>query len=355
LKKIFIIAEAGVNHNGDISMARRLVDCAAEAGADAVKFQTFRANSLATTGAKKAEYQKQTTGREESQLAMLQRLELSQQDHLALIAHCRDENIQFLSAPFDIESQIFLTDQLGLSLIKLPSGEITNAPLLLSTAQSGVDIILSTGMCTLEDVRQALGVLAYGYQGGESPGVEAFETAFETGIELLRGKVTLLHCTTEYPAPFEDTNLLAIHTLAKTFGFRVGFSDHTLGISAPIAATALGATVIEKHLTLDRSLPGPDQAASLTPDEFSEMVNGIRNIEQALGDGVKAPRPSELKNRPIARKSLVALRPIKAGEKFTEANLGTKRPGDGLAPIFFWALLGTKSAHNLTTDELIRR
>jgi len=323
-------------------MALALVDAAAGAGANAVKFQTFKADNVISAGVEKAEYQKQATDSGESQLEMLQRLELSHDLHHELFDHCRKKGIRFLSTPFDANSLRFLVDDLKLDTLKIPSGEITNGPLLLQAGTSGCDIILSTGMSTLDEVTEALGVLAFGLTGGEQPSPDAFRDDFnsDAGKKALREKVTLLHCTTEYPAPFEDANLSAMDTMRDAFGLRVGLSDHTPGIAVAIAATALGASVIEKHFTLDRSLPGPDHQASLEPNELKEMIEGIRAVEQSLGDGNKQLQPSEVKNKAIVRKSLVALEPVKAGEPFTEDNLGVKRPGGGASPMEYWDRLG---------------
>ena len=353
---VTIIAEAGVNHNGEIEMAHRLIDVAAEAGADAVKFQTFKAGLLATEAAPKADYQNATTGHAESQLAMLKRLELPAAWHRELIDRCRDRGLDFLSTPFDRQSLGFLVDDLDLKTLKMASGEITNGPLLLQASQSGRDIILSTGMSTLQEVEDALAILAFGFTDpGGTPGRQAFRAAFASaaGRAALSEKVVILHCTTEYPAPVGDTNLAAMETLRNAFGLPVGLSDHTEGIAIPIAAAALGAQVIEKHFTLDRTLPGPDHKASVEPGELTAMIAGIRAVEAALGDGVKGPKPSEMKNMDIARKSLVALRPISAGEPFSEDNLGAKRPGSGVSPMDYWDWLGKKAPRDFKPDEAL--
>ncbi len=358
---ITVIAEAGVNHNGDIERALALVDAAAEAGADVVKFQTFEPTALATANAPQADYQIRNDGGSQnppgSQLAMLQDLALSHRDHHRLLARCGERGIEFLSSPFDAGSARFLIDDLALPRLKLGSGELSNAPLLLQIARSGRSLILSTGMAEPEDIRQALGVLAFGYLNEDvAPSTAAFASAFDrmAGYQALERRVTLLHCTTEYPAPFEDINLRAMDSLRQTFGLAVGFSDHSPGIAMPIAAAARGACVIEKHVTLDRNLPGPDHRASLEPDELRAMVEGIRQVEQALGDGKKRIADSEHKNRNVARKSLVAARAIRTGELFSEHNLTSKRPGDGLAPIHYWALLGQPAQQNYVADEAIR-
>lgn len=350
---VFIIAEAGVNHNGSIDLALQLVDAAARTGADAVKFQTFKSSNLVTSLAPKAEYQVQSTGSGESQLEMLRKLELSREDHEKLIARCAEKNIEFISTPFDLESLALLVD-LGVGRIKIPSGELTNAPLLHAASRSGLPVILSTGMATLDEVREAVAVLAHGYAAQETaPSRDAFAAALEARPAALREKATLLHCTTEYPSPFADTNLRAMDTLAESFGLPAGLSDHTPGISVAIAAAARGAAVIEKHMTLDRTLPGPDHQASLDPEEFTRMVTSIREVSQALGSPIKQPAPSELRNLAIVRKSLVAARPIRKGDIFTEDNLTAKRPGGGLSPIQFWNLLGQTADRDYQPDEPI--
>lgn len=327
-----IIAEAGVNHNGDLVLAKHLVDVAAEAGADLVKFQTFSAERLATQSAPKANYQTRTTEQAQSQLAMLRQLELSAAMHKTLIAHCQARGIGFFSTGFDIPSLDYLAS-LGAERFKIPSGEITNLPYLRHVGAFGKTVILSTGMATLGEIEAAL---------------DALEAAGTT-----RRRITVLHCNTEYPTPMCDVNLLAMCTLREAFGVAVGYSDHTPGIEVPIAAVALGATVIEKHLTLDRDLPGPDHKASLEPEEFAAMVRAIRNIEQALGDGIKRPSPSETKNRPIARKSLVAARPIQAGEMFTPGNVTAKRPGTGISPMRWDEVMGKVARQDFAPDQLI--
>jgi N-acetylneuraminate synthase len=354
--KTYIIAEAGVNHNGSLEMARRLIEVAAESGADAVKFQTFRASAIVTRTAGKAEYQKATSGASESQYEMLKRLELDEEAHRSLLTYSNEKKVQFLSTPFDQESVDLLVQTLDLPLLKLSSGEITNASLLLKAARSGKPIILSTGMATLGDVETALGVLAFGYTNRDGlPGEAAFRAVYATaeGQTALRERVTLLHCTTEYPAPFTDVNLRAMETLSAAFGLRVGFSDHTEGITVPIAASALGATVIEKHFTLDRTLPGPDHKASLEPDELKQMVTAIRQVELALGTSRKYPSSTEIINAAVARKSIVVARYIKAGEPFTEENLTIKRPGGGISPLRYWELLGRPANRDYAPDEAV--
>lgn len=356
-KKTFIIAEAGVNHNGSIEMACALIDVAAAARADAVKFQTFKAAEVISRYAPKADYQKLTTSSGESQLEMVQKLELSEANHRRLINHAKTKKIEFLSTPFDLPSLRLLTDRFELSTIKIPSGEITNAPFLLEVARTGRKIILSTGMSTLGEVEAALGVLAFGYTSDQDtkPAYKTFLTAFasEVGQAALRDHVSLLHCTTEYPAPFTEVNLKAMDTLANAFGLPVGLSDHTMGIHIPIAAVALGAKIIEKHFTLDRALPGPDHAASLEPVELEQMVRSIRELEVALGDGIKRSTESEIKNRDIARKSLVAAKPILAGQVLVAEDIAIKRPGAGLSPMCYWDYLGSLADRNYSVDEML--
>jgi len=332
LNKTLIIAEAGVNHNGSIELARQLVDAAVAAGVDYVKFQTFKAEKIASRNATKASYQQKTTNANESQLAMLKKLELSKEDHLSLIEYCSKKNIQFLSTPFDLES-IDLLRELGIRLGKIPSGEITNLPYLRKMAKTFPQLILSTGMATMKEIEEALNVL------------------LNTGAN--KNSIVILHCNTEYPTPFEDVNLLAMPSIGKKFGVSFGYSDHTKGIEVPIAAIALGAVVIEKHFTLDRNMEGPDHKASLEPQELIEMVNSIRNIEKAVGSSVKEPSPSELKNITIARKSIVAATNINKGEIFTEGNLTVKRPGSGISPMQWDAVLGKKASRDFEADELI--
>ncbi|CAG1015725.1 partial N-acetylneuraminate synthase, partial [Anaerolineae bacterium] len=341
----YIIAEAGVNHNGSLDLAKQLVEVAAEAGADAVKFQTFKADKLVSCSAPKAEYQTKSTDADESQHEMIRKLELDERSHESLIEHCRACSIQFLSTPFDLESVDLLAGRFDLPCIKIPSGDITNAPLLLKIAQTGKPVILSTGMSTLGEIEDALGVLAFGYLSDSKPSIEAFLAAYCSceGQAILQDKVTLLHCTTEYPAPIEDVSLKVMDTLRSAFGLPVGYSDHTEGIAVPIAAVARGAVIIEKHFTLDRNLPGPDHKASLEPTELKQLVAAIRIVERALGSGRKHPRPSELKNINVARKSLVASRTITAGESFAAENLAVKRPANGLSPMQYWDLLNRKA------------
>ena len=331
-EKTLLIAEAGVNHNGDLQLAKNLVDAAAQAGADVVKFQTFTANRLATGRAEQAAYQQEALAKSQGQLAMLQQLELKPEHHVELIDYCQQQGIEFLSTAFDPLS-IQLLASLKLKRWKIPSGEITNLPYLRQIGNQGQPVILSTGMATLGEIEAALAVL-------EQAGTP-------------RTEITVLHCTTEYPAPPEEVNLLAMSSIAQAFGVAVGYSDHTDGIAVPIAAVAMGATVIEKHLTLDRKLPGPDHKASLEPDQFAAMVRGIRTIEQSLGDGIKRPTPCEKANLPVVRKSLVAARPIRVGELFSEANLTAKRPGTGVSPMQWDAWIGRPASRDFAADELI--
>lgn len=353
--KTFIIAEAGVNHNGSIDMARQLIDVAADAGADAVKFQTFKAEKIISRSAPKAPYQLLSTDAPETQLDMLQKLELDHAAHQQLSAYCREKAIEFMATPFDLES-VNLLVELGVRRIKIASGEITNAPLLLKIARTGLPVIMSTGMATLGEIEAALGVLAFGYLGMvQRPSLSGFRETFgmPEGQQALKSKTTLLHCTTEYPAPFADVNLRAMETMAAAFGLPVGYSDHTAGIAVAIAAAARGAAVVEKHFTLDKGLPGPDHQASLDPRELRSLVLSIRQVEAALGSPLKVSSPSELKNRDIVRKSLVAARSIRKGERFSEDNLTSKRPGNGISPLCHWDWLGRVAEKDYQPDEII--
>lgn len=331
MQRVFIIAEAGINHNGNIEIAKKLVDVASEAGADAVKFQSFKAEKLVSRNAKKAEYQKNTTDKSESPLDMLKRLELDFKNHKELISYCGKRNIIFLSSPFDLES-IDLLNRLGVEIFKIPSGEINNLPYLRKIGKLKKKVILSTGMSTLDEIKDALDILR------------------ENGTT----DIIVLHCNTEYPTRVEDVNLRAMETIRRTFNIEVGYSDHTLGIEVPIAAVAMGAAVIEKHFTLDKNMEGPDHKASLEPNELREMVRAIRNIERALGDGIKKPSNSELKNVNIVRKSIVAKRYIKKGEVLTEENLTVKRPGDGISPMKWDEVIGRVADKDYEEDELIQ-
>lgn len=354
-QRVRIIAEAGVNHNGSLEKALQLIDIAKDSGADIVKFQTFKAEAVSNHSAPKAEYQKQNNPGEESQLEMLKRLELDERAHQSLIAHCREINIQFLSTPFDIASLEMLDKRFDIPQIKIPSGEITNLPFLLKVAGTKKPVILSTGMSSLGEVELALAALAFGYRGSGRPSIHAFQEVFNSpaGQETLAEKVTLLHCTTEYPAPFQEVNLNAMDTLKAAFGLPVGLSDHTPGIAVSIAAVGRGATVIEKHFTIDRNLPGPDHRASLEPEELKSLAQAIRQVEAALGDFRKCPAPSELKNRAVARKSLVAACDIPQGTVFNEQNVGMKRPGTGISPVAYWEIMGKKAQRDFKQDELI--
>ena len=327
-----VIAEAGVNHNGDLQLAKNLVAAASDAGADVVKFQTFQASKLVTDYAEQATYQQKALKDSEGQLAMLKRLELKPDQHAELIDYCHYKNIEFLSTAFDIPS-IQSLESLNLKRWKIPSGEITNLPYLRQIGSQGRPVILSTGMANLAEIESALSVLE------------------ESGTP--RTQITVLHCTTEYPAPVEEVNLRAMKSISCAFGVKVGYSDHTEGIAVPIAAVAMGATLIEKHLTLDREMPGPDHQASLEPDQFAAMVQGIRTIEQALGDGIKRPTRSEQRNLSVTRKSLVAALPIRAGDLFTEDNLTAKRPGTGISPMYWDAWIGRKASRDFAVDEMI--
>jgi len=357
MTKTLVIAEAGVNHNGDEKLGFALVDAACAAGADIVKFQSFKAGKLVSKHAKQAEYQATNTGIVESQYDMLKRLELGRDVHHKLKTYCDKKGIEFLSTAFDSDSLGFLVGELGLKRLKLPSGEITNAPLVLAHARTGCEIIVSTGMASLSDIEQVLGIIAFGLidKTTQKPTKSAFRQAYSSGEgqQALRDKVILLHCTTEYPAPSCDINLKAMDTMAQAFPCAVGYSDHSEGITVPIAAVSRGACLLEKHFTLDRSLPGPDHLASLEPDELKAMVDGIRMVELALGDGIKGPRPSELKNIDIARKSLVVAEPIKKGERFSEQNLTVKRPGNGISPMDYWDFIGTVAEKDYEVDEVV--
>ena len=333
MNKVLIIVEAGVNHNGSIQIAKQLVDKAVEAGVDIIKYQTFKSEKLVSKTAKQAEYQQRNIGkRDEGQLAMLRKLELSAEDHYELIRYCKERNIRFLSTAFDMESIDFL-HSLNMGLWKIPSGEITNYPYIKKIASFMEPVILSTGMCELSDIEAALNVL------------------IEEGVS--KEQITILHCNTEYPTPYSDVNLKAMLEIGEKFGVQIGYSDHTRGIEVPIAAVALGATIIEKHFTLYKNMEGPDHKASLEPDELKFMVSAIRNIEQALGTGHKIISESERKNMEVARKSIVAAFPIKEGELLTEDNLTVKRPGNGISPMRWNEVIGTAAIKDFDEDELI--
>ncbi|MCX7121848.1 MAG: N-acetylneuraminate synthase [Gammaproteobacteria bacterium] len=356
--KTTIIAEAGVNHNGNINLALQLIDAAAEAGADVVKFQTFCAEELVSTSAPKANYQLRSTDPAESQYEMLKKLELTHEQHYFLKKHCEKRNIAFLSTPFDSISADFLLDKMKLNTIKISSGEITTAPLLLQIARYQPNTILSTGMATLGEIEDALAIIAFGFLNtNEAPSTEAFIKAYASieGQIKLKQKVTLLHCTSDYPAKFDAIHLRAMDTLKSAFDLPVGYSDHSMGIAVPIAAVARGATVIEKHFTLDRSLPGPDHLASLEPLELKNMVKSIREVECALGSTLKIPTQSELEIKNVARKSLMAAKTIIKNELFTEKNLSMQRPGIGISPMRYWDYLGSCATQNYQEDEPIQK
>ncbi|WP_337995041.1 N-acetylneuraminate synthase [Paenibacillus thermotolerans] len=353
-QETYIIAEAGVNHNGSLDMALELVDKAAECKANAVKFQTFKAKALVSKNTPKAEYQKKTD-EAENQYEMLNKLELSEDAHFILMERCKKRNIDFLSSPFDYESARFLVETLQLPIIKVASGEIANAPMLYYLAQNNKKLILSTGMSTLSDIEKALAVLSYGYLKGTEPGERNFIEAYFSaqGQDALSKNVTLLHCTTEYPAPYNEINLAVMATLSSAFELPIGYSDHTEGITIPVAAVARGAKVIEKHFTLNRDLPGPDHRSSLEPNEFKEMVESIRKVEAAIGNSKKIPTASELRNQSVVHKSIVAKGNIKAGELFTNENITVKRPGGGIPPLRYWDVLGRKATRDYIEDERI--
>lgn len=354
---VFVVAEAGVNHNGSLSTAIDMVDVASASGADAVKFQTFRASAMIQQAAPKAAYQVAATGSSQSQREMIAALELSADAHVAISQHCVSRGIRFLSTPFDHESLELLTSSLGMSTIKIPSGEVTNLPFVLDIGRRAKDIILSTGMCTMREIETALKVLAFAFDrstSGRLPSRTELATPL-TGIErsLLTGRVTVLQCTTEYPAPIDEANLQAMVAIREAFGLAVGYSDHTLGSTAAISAVALGATVIEKHFTMDKNQPGPDHRASLEPDELKRYVQAIRDVTLSMGDGVKAPSASEQKNIYVARKSIVAASHIAKGEELTATNMTFKRPGTGRQPVEYFELLGTKATRDYEEDEQI--
>jgi len=412
-RSVFVIAEAGVNHNGDSDLAMQMVDVASEAGADAIKFQTFDAKALVTSSAPKAHYQQAVTDNAESQQQMLAKLQLDRETHFRVKRRAEEHGLLFMSSAFDSQSLSFLANDLGLSLLKIPSGEITNGPFLLEHAQTNRDLVLSTGMSTLGEVKTALSVLAFGLTGGNSPSIHAFNEAFaskagqealrahvtllhcttqypasfdsvnlkvlvsmqaafgltggkspsidafnkvfvsEEGQGALRRHVTLLHCTTQYPAPYDSVNLNALVSMQAAFGLRIGYSDHTPGSVVVSAAVALGARVIEKHFTLDKNFPGPDHKASLEPSELRQMVDSIRTVEQSLGNGEKGPHDTELDNRLVARKSLVAARAITKGELFSRDSVAVKRPGTGRSPMEYWDILGRASSKSYEFDEFL--
>ncbi len=356
MTKTFIIAEAGVNHNGSLDLAFQLVDAAVESGVDAVKFQTYKTENLVTKNAMQAQYQEKNIGKVSSQFEMLKNLELSYENFKKLKRYCDENNIRFLSTPFDLDSVDFLIKELGINLIKIPSGEITNAPYLYKIASSGVDMIMSTGMATTMEIHHSLAFLAFGLANNIDLSFNKVTDFYETdeAKELLKEKVRILHCTTEYPTPFEEINLNAMESIKEEFQLDVGLSDHSKGILVPVAAVAKGATIIEKHFTLDKSMVGPDHKASLNPNELMEMVRSIRIIEKALGEKIKGPTQSEIKNKPIARKSIVAARLIKKGEVFSIENLAIKRPGTGVEPYYYWDYIGKIAEKDYEEDEVIQ-
>ncbi|SFK81439.1 N-acetylneuraminate synthase [Paenibacillus sp. 1_12] len=355
--RIYIVAEIGVNHNGSVDLAKKLVDAATDAGADAVKLQSFQARSLVSESAPKAAYQQHTTDASESQYNMLHKLQLSTEAHRIIAAYCKLRNIDLLSTPFDMESLSLLADELDVPIIKVASGDITHAPLLEKIARTGKKVIVSTGMSTLGEIEQALAMLAFGFTQPQTavPTLSRIRHAYisEEGQNTLGRLVTLLHATTDYPARFEDANLRALHTLSAAFRLPIGLSDHTEGIAVPIAAAALGASVIEKHLTLDRNMAGPDHRASLEPADFRSMVIGIRQVEASLGSSAKLPSPREQTNAEVARRSIVAAQAIASGEILTESHLAIKRPGGGRSPFQYWELLGTTVRRAYDKDEML--
>ena len=354
--KTTIIAEAGVNHNGDLNLALELIDIAADAGADIVKFQTFKSEQLASISAPKAIYQQKNTDSQESQLEMLKKLELTDEQHFLLKNHCEKRHIRFLSTPFDAYSADFLLQRMQLFTIKISSGELTTAPLLLQIARYQPKIILSTGMSTLGEIEEALAIIAFGFiNNGDNASQTAFMQAYYSneGQRKLKENITLLHCTSDYPAQFNHINLRAMDTLKSAFGLPVGYSDHSEGIAVSIAAVARGASIIEKHFTVDRNLPGPDHKASLSPKELKLMVKSIREVEFALGDRIKIPTPQELETKITARKSLIASEPILKGQLFTENNLSVKRPGSGISALNYWRYLGKNAQRDYQAGELI--
>lgn len=353
---VYLIAEAGINHNGSMELAIQLIDAASQAGADAIKFQTFKARELVTANTPMTEYQTVNTGSRQSQMEMLKKYELRESQYLELMTYCQKCNIDFLSSPFDLESVEILATKLKLPRLKIPSGEINNAPLLLKAARMGKDIILSSGMSNLGEIEMALAILAFGYiTEFEKPSKNSFYEAYSSkeGQKVLKEKLVLLHCTSEYPAPFEEVNLKAMDSLKQTFGLRVGYSDHTQGIAVPVAAAARGAVVVEKHFTLDCNLQGPDHKASLDVEDLKQMVKAIRQVEQALGNGIKIPVSSELRNLPLIRKSLITRKTVRRGERFTAENLGVKRPGTGISPLYYWEWLGRIADRDYEADELV--
>ncbi|MDP2559848.1 N-acetylneuraminate synthase [Psychrobium sp. 1_MG-2023] len=357
MTKVYIIAEAGVNHNGDEALAYQLIDKAVDAGADAVKFQTFKAEDIASHEAKKATYQIDSNQPEQTQFEMLKALELSHSLHFKLKEYAQDVGIDFLSTAFDLTSLNFLVHQLKVDRLKIPSGEITNLPFILAHAQTGLDVILSTGMATLSEIEQALSTLAFGLLNkGQKPKSQmCFNQAYLSpqGQKLLKDKVTILHCTSEYPTPIEHVNLNALDLMRQKFTSKLGYSDHTQGIYVSLAAVAKGATIIEKHFTLDKTLPGPDHKASLSPQELKQMISGVRQVEHSLGQAIKQPSIGEQETKIIARKSLALKVSVRKGEELTEENLTTLRPSTGICPSLYWQYLGTNAKQNYQPGDLL--
>jgi len=354
--RTFIIAEAGVNHNGDMALARELIDIAVTAKADAVKFQTFITKNVISRYAEQAAYQIENTGKVESQLDMVKRLELTHEEFHELYLYCREKGIAFMSTAFDRPSLEFLMTRCEMPVVKIPSGEVTNALYLYETARYRRPMVLSTGMASLNEIGTALAVLSYGWTHDTPPNslqqcLDYFATT--EGRSALKGQISILQCVTEYPAPAADTNLRAMETIRATYDVPVGLSDHSLGIHIPVAAVALGATVIEKHYTIDKNMPGPDHKASLSPQELTDMVHQIREVEQALGNGIKTPQASEVKNIAIARRSLIAGKDIAAGETLTPDNLVCKRPGGGISAIYYFDYLNKNAASNVDEDRYV--
>lgn len=355
--KVYVIAEAGVNHNGDLSLAKKLIDVAVDAKADAVKFQTFKAEELTSKIAPQAKYQEENMGIKKPQIDMLKDLELNMEDYIKLYEYAKTKNITFVSTAFDAKNMKFLVDNCHMPFLKIPSGETTNYPYLYNVAKHQIPIILSTGMSTLEEVEQSLAILAYGFAAKREPTNLTECLGFcktDEAKNIIKKNITVLHCTTEYPSPYEDINLRAMKTIKDKFGVKVGLSDHSKGAHIPVAAVAMGAELIEKHFTLDRNMKGPDHKASLEPNELKEMISQIRDIEKALGDAKKEPKASEIKNINVARRSLVAKENIKKGETYTANNIMCKRPGGGVSAIKYWDYLGKKAPIDIIKDEFVK-
>ena len=359
-KKIYFIAEAGVNHNGNFKLALKLVDVAVGAGADAVKFQTFKSENLASRFADKAKYQRKTTKINETQLEMLKSLELKENEYFKLKDYCKFKKIDFITTAFDQDSLLFITKKLKVKILKIPSGEITNGPLLLDHGMTGLDIILSTGMASIKEINEALEVIIYGYLNKNKknirPSKKLFKKALESkrGQNLLKQKITILHCTTEYPAPIDDINLNAILDISKNFNANVGYSDHSTGELVSLAAASMGVKLIEKHFTLNKNMNGPDHRASLNPLELKKLIKKIRSVERIKGLTIKKAYKSEKKNIPIVRKSLIASKEIKSGKLFSKDNITAKRPGSGISPMHYWRYIGVKADKSYKEDEIIK-